>query len=117
MNKRIGKTILAIVVAVSIAMLPAAVGFAAGSKATDAAVSEPMPDCDHHHGMPSDTTHKRATDCASIAGCGLACFNFTGVTLSGLTFSAPPSAALKPVRLKNKVTSRMGSPPFRPPRS
>jgi hypothetical protein len=76
-----------------------------------------MPDCDHHHGMPSDTTQKTTDDGACMATCALHCFNFTGLNVSGIAFSAPVVAALKPVRLKNKVTSRMGSPPFRPPRS
>jgi hypothetical protein len=118
MNKRIGQTILALVLALSVAMLPAAVGFAAVSKTIDVAVSETMPDCDHHHhAAPSDQTKKTTDDSACMAACALNCFSFTATGFSGIAFSAPAGAALKPVRADTNLSSLMGSPPFRPPRS
>lgn len=118
MHKRIGRTIFAVLIALSVAMLPAAAGFAAGGKIAAVSVSEAVPNCDHHHhSLPSDTKQKSADDCASMAGCALKCFNFTGLAISGIAFSSPVSAELKPVHTSGDVSSRIGSAPFRPPRS
>src|ERR1039457_287995 len=113
---RIGRTIYAVLIAISVATLPTAVGFAAGvptAEATQVSAS----DCDHHHhNAPSDKTQKSATDCACMAGCALTCFGFTAPKFSGIAFTSLASAALKPVGASNHVSSQMGSPPFRPPR-
>ncbi len=118
MKIRIGQSILAIVVALSVATLPAAFGFAAGvTTATAISAVATLPDCDHRHNVPSDDTQKTADDSACMAACALKCFNFTAIGLSGIAFSSPASTALKPVRTSDNLASRMGSPPFRPPRS
>lgn len=118
MTLRIGRTIFAVLITLSVAVLPAAAGFATGGKIAAVSVSEAVPDCDHHHySLPSDTKQKNADDCASMAGCALKCFNFTELAISGIVFSSPVSAELKPVHRCGDVSSRMGSPPFRPPRS
>jgi len=118
MTPRIGRTIFAVLIGLSVATLPAATGFAASAAtATEMLASKAMPDCDHHHNAPSDKTQKTAGDCACMAACALTCFSFTAPGFSGITFSSPASAALKPVRTSTNVSSRMGSPPYRPPRS
>jgi len=118
MNLRIGRTIFAVLIGLSVATLPAATGFAANAAtATDVSASKAMPDCDHHHNAPSDKTQKTAGDCACMAACALTCFSFTAPGSSGITFSSPASTALKPVRTDTNVSSRMGSPSYRPPRS
>jgi hypothetical protein len=114
---RIGQTILVMVVALSVATLPATAGFAASSKTMEVSASETVPDCGHHHHAPSDKTQKTANDCASMAGCALKCFNFTGVTFSGIAFLSPVGAALEPLRVNDRVLSRTGGLPFRPPRA
>jgi hypothetical protein len=74
-----------------------------------------MPDCDHHnHATLPNKPQKAADDC--MAACALHCFNFTATNFSGIAFSLPASAALKPVRMNGAVSSLMGNPPFRPPR-
>ena len=116
---RIGRTIFTALVALSVATLPAAIGFAAGAT-TVMEISAPtaMPDCDHHHhNAPGGKTQKSMDDCASMAGCALKCFNFTGTILAGIAYSLSASAALKPVHASNIFASQMGSPPFRPPRA
>lgn len=113
---RIGQTIMAIVVALSVAMLPAAGGFAAGSYTMEVSAPEAMPDCEHHHHAPIDKTQKRTNDCASMAGCALKCFNFNGVTFSGVAFSSLAGAALDPIRVSDDISPRMDGLPFRPPR-
>lgn len=121
MNLRIGRTIVAVLISLAVATLPAATGFAAHvATATETSAAKAVPDCNHHqhhHSAPSDNTQKTAGDCACMAACALTCFSFTAPGFSGITFSPPASAALKLVRASTNVSSRTGSPPFRPPRS
>jgi hypothetical protein len=118
MHIHIGRIIFAVLVALSVATLPAANGFAAGmTPAMEMSASITMPDCDHHHAAPSNKTQKTGDDCGCMAACALTCFSFTATGFSGIAFSSPASAALKPVRTNTHVSSRMGSPPFRPPRA
>ena len=113
MTVRIGRAIIAGLIGLSVATLPMAAGFTAGVP-TSAATEISASDCDHHHSPPSDTTQKGADGC--MAACALNCFNFTATSLSGIVFSPPASVVLKPVRTRINVASRIGSPPFRPPR-
>lgn len=112
---------LAIVVALSVGMLPAAGGFAAISKAMSKTInmsaSEVMPDCEHHRHAPIDETQKRTNDCASMTGCALKCFNFTGATFSGIAFSPPAGIALDRNRASDDIPQPMDGLPFRPPRA
>ena len=116
MTIRIGRAIIAVLIGLSVATLPEAAGLVVGVP-TAAATQVSGPDCDNHHRAPSDTTQKTADDGGCIAACALNCFNFTATNFSGIVFSPPASAALKLVRTRVNVASRMGSPPFRPPRS
>jgi hypothetical protein len=113
---RRGRTILAMMVAFSVAMLPAAGGFAAASHMKEMSASAAMPDCGHHHHAPIDKTQKHTNDCASMAACALKCFNFTGITFAGLAFSSAAGAALDPIRVSDDIPARMEGLPFRPPR-
>ena len=117
MTIRIGRAIFVVLVSLSVATLPTAVGFATNMAptTTEISASETMPDCDHHHNVPSDKTQKTANDCACMAACALNCFNFTATGCSGIAYSPSASAAVKLVRTSSNVSSRMGSPPFRPP--
>jgi len=118
MTLRIGRTIFAVLIGLSVATLPAATGFAANvATATEMSASKAMPDCDHHHHAPSDKTQKTSGDCACMAACALTCFGFTAPGFTSITFASPASVVLKPVGTSTNVSSRMGSPPFRPPRS
>jgi hypothetical protein len=117
MNKRIGKAILAMIIALSVAILPATAGFAAGGNTAEVSASALAPDCDQRHDIPNNTTQKSTDGCDSMAGCALKCFTASIVGISGLTFSSSPSVAVEPVRMESKVTSRIGNPPFRPPRA
>ncbi|HEY6022679.1 MAG TPA: hypothetical protein VIV34_00705, partial [Pseudolabrys sp.] len=68
--------ILVIFVGLSVAVLPAAAGFAGAPHVAAASVS--MPDCDHHMHAPAGQTQKSDSDCMSIAGCVFHCFSVTG---------------------------------------
>jgi hypothetical protein len=115
--RAIGKAILALVVALSVATLPATAGFAANNRAMDATASVAMPDCEHHHHAPAPQKQNSADDSACVTACTLSCFGFTATGVSAIAFSPPASTALKPVHASNILASRMGSPPFRPPRA
>jgi hypothetical protein len=104
----VARILLALLVALSVAMLPAAGGAAMVQKPAETSVSEPMHDC-----CPGHTD--QAMDCASMAGCALKCFSFSGYVVSEL--GAPLMLArVLPVRASQAVHSRAVAPPFRPPR-
>jgi hypothetical protein len=117
MTRRLGRTILAIVLGLSVALLPATAGFAASAATMDMSASAAMPDCDHDHGAPGDKTQKPAHGCADMATCALNCFNFTATACSDIIFASPACAALKPVRTADKLPARTVGAPFRPPRA
>jgi uncharacterized protein involved in copper resistance len=135
---RIGRTILALLIALSVAMLPAEAG--AGSRssgpadmsgsdmsatdmpysdmsATDMAamdmtamdMSAMEGDCCPHKNNPCDN------DC-TMATCALKCFSFAGTAWSTIAF--PSSFAKLAVPFGGgPLSSQTGSPPFRPPRA
>jgi hypothetical protein len=114
----LGRTILAFMIALSVAMLPAAGGMAVASTAdvatmTDSSMADTaMMDCCPGSKMPFD---KAAGNCCAMAACALKCFGFSGTTFSDLVF--PPSkTTVEPSRVRQGFRSREGNPPFRPPR-
>jgi hypothetical protein len=112
---RIVRTILVLFVGVSVAMLPAAAGFAGAPKMAVASMS--MPDCDHHMHAPAGNTQKSDSNCISIAGCVLHCFSFTGVAAAAVAFAPVIGAAVQPLRASDHLSPQLGSLPFRPPRA
>jgi hypothetical protein len=118
-TQRIGRTILVMLLAAAIAALPALVNFASAAPAPNADVSAvtAMPDCDHHHGnMPNGHTQKTADGCAYPAGCAL-CFAFVAPGVSSVAYAVSFNIRLDPVLAATNISSLMGNPPFRPPRS
>jgi hypothetical protein len=131
---RIGRTILAVLIALSVAMLPAAAG--AGSRSSppvdvssDMATTD-MPssdmsaadmaamdmsamegDCCPHKANPCD----KADDCRTMATCVLKCFSFVGTAWSTIAFPSSFATLAAPFADKS-FPSQTGSPPFRPPR-
>ena len=111
----VGRTILAVVVAVSVAWLPAATGASVQLKSTDMtemSASEPMDDCCPHAVMPCD---KAMGDCASMAACMVNCLSYAGGMSSPLVYPVQ-LAALMPRFESGVLHSHTSSPPFRPPR-
>src|SRR5580704_9647267 len=127
---RITRTILALLVSLSVAILPAAGGAVALTLSTsdmaapqaisvDApeqasdpmAMAEPMDDCCDHGTMPCD----QGKNCASALMCAMHCFNFTTVAGSEIVFLPTVAAKVLPPA-DFAVPSRTGAPPFRPPR-
>jgi len=83
----IARTIIAFLIAVSVAMLPMAA--VACPKSAGAAVSPMADGCDSPQPKPGD---KAGGDCALMIGCALKCFNFSAAGAGG-------SRALRPSRL------------------
>jgi hypothetical protein len=110
---RIVKTILVIFVGVSVAVLPAAAGFAS----TPQMASVSVPDCDHHMHAPAGKTQKSDSDCISMAGCVFHCFSFTGIAAATVAFVPTIGAVLQPLRISHRLSPQIGSLPFRPPRA
>jgi hypothetical protein len=110
----IARTIIALLVAVSVALLPAVAGAAFALKPATAAA---MAGADNmHQGCPHSKPGKSMGDLASMADCALKCFSFSPSAGSPIAF--PPVLAglvLAPVSLA--VPAQAISPPFRPPRA
>jgi hypothetical protein len=119
-----GRTILALLIAVSVAMVPAAAGArlavkssdmsgkaAMDTSATDMFAMEDM-DCCPHKANPCD---KAMGDCGSMAACAFKCFSFAPTSFLSIVF--PSSSAKMPASIAiDSFSSQTGSPPFRPPR-
>lgn len=128
----VARTILVALIAVAVAAMPASTGFMLAGKASENAPTHAVPviqhviqiaaihpaampaDCDHHM-PPSDPGSKPTEDCASMAACVAHCFSYSGTVVPVIT-PAPIGSRLQPVAAAGLVTSRIGSPPFRPPR-
>jgi len=115
------RTILALLIALSVAVLPVARGVAAVAKSTDMthmmtmgdgdAVAMDDMDCCPHQANPGDKMDKSA--CMAI--CALACFTLGGTAVSTVVFPSH-QARLGPALNTNPLGSQTGRPPFRPPR-
>jgi hypothetical protein len=110
----IARTIVAFLIGLSVAILPAAASAGVSVKSLEAAgisTMEDMPDCCPRNANPCE---KGMDDCASMATCALKCFSFLG-TSAVIVF---PSAFARITASfgANPFSSQAGSAPFRPPR-
>jgi hypothetical protein len=110
----VGRTILALLVALSVAMLPAVGGAGVSAKSAEPADMSTIvetPDCCAHKANPCE---KAMDDCGTMATCALKCFGFAGAS-SIIVF--PSTFAKLPASFTgDPFSSQAGSPPFRPPR-
>jgi hypothetical protein len=111
----IARTIVTLLIALSVAILPAAASAGMSVKSLEAAgisTTEDMPDCCPHKANPCE---KAMDNCGSMATCALKCFSFVG-TSSIIVF---PSTFAKMTAsfAANPLSSQAGTPPFRPPRA
>jgi hypothetical protein len=118
----IGRAICVFLLAMAIAVLPLSAGFATaapGSALVTVSAVQVVPDCDHyqhHHGAPSGETQKPFDHGACVTGCAL-CFGFVGASVSEIAYGLPASSTVLPAPVSTDLSSLMGSPPFRPPRT
>jgi hypothetical protein len=111
----IGRTILALLIALSVAILPAAAAAGVSVKSLGAvgiSMTDDMSDCCPHKANPCG---KAMDECAAMATCALKCFSFAGTISATLIF---PSTFVKLAAsfAADRLSSQTGSPPFRPPR-
>ena len=110
------RTILALVTALSVVVLPAAGGAVVSSKshhATEMMAAGPMDDCCPYAANRCD---KAAHECGSMATCALHCFSFTGGQSSPLVYPRRIGHVVPTFESVGFYT-HTGSPPFRPPRA
>src|SRR6266536_4028569 len=109
----IARAILALVIALSVAILPATGGIAVAGHSAMSSAANGMSHSPCHHGSPTD---KAKNDCAAMAACGIHCFG-----VYGLVSSTPTpfvlAVAIEPSFSVHSFLPHAGSPPFRPPRS
>ena len=111
---RVARTILAFLVALSLATLPLAGAFAVPGDepmASDVVVASAH-DCCDHESMPADHVMK---ECQAAAGCSAKCFNFYAVVFSGVAIPSP-TGGTESRFASNPFYSQTASPPYRPPR-
>jgi hypothetical protein len=111
----IGRTIVALLIALSVAILPAAASAGMTVKSPEAAgisTAEGMPDCCPHKVNPCG---KVMDDCAAMATCALKCFSF--VETSAVIIFPSAFAKMTASFATDRFSSQTGSPPFRPPRA
>ena len=119
------RTILALLIAMSVAILPAAgaAPFKLKSQdATEMSASEPMYDEPMHDEPMHDCCPPAANpcdramdDCGTMATCALKCFSYSTGASSPLSFPLT-LASVMPLFESSDFHSQTGSPPFRPPR-
>src|SRR5262245_34415038 len=110
------RTILAFLIALSVALLPPMGTAGVNSKShdmTEMSAVEPMDDCCPHAANPCD---KADGQCSSMAACTINCLSFTGGASSPFIYPLTLAALLPPFE-GGVLLSQIGSPPFRPPRA
>jgi hypothetical protein len=114
------RTIWALLIAASVALLPAAGAAAFKLKSQDATEMSaggsmhdgPMHDCCPPAANPCD---KAMDDCGTMATCAMKCFSSSTVASSPLSFPLELAGVMSPFE-SSDFHSQTGSPPFRPPR-
>jgi hypothetical protein len=129
---RIGRTILAYLVATSLAMLPMAGAFVVPSDETiisDVVAGTAHEGCDHQSIASEEVVVASAHDCCdqsvpadhlmkgcdASAGCTAKCFSFVALVFSGVAVPSPVGGTGSHF-VSKPFYSQTASPPYRPPR-
>jgi hypothetical protein len=115
---KLARTLMALLIALSVALLPGAAGAGVGVKSADTSADVTDMSAMGHDCCPpkADPCDKTMGDCSSMAACALKCFSFSATLFSTVVFpSFLPSVA--PPFESRLFRSQIGSPPFRPPRA
>ena len=118
----VARTIMAFVMALSLAMLPAAGLVPVGAKSSEAAATFEAPvsaemaavtdDCCPDHAKPCEQGSDR---CASMASCAHQSFSISNVAVSQFVYPLVPGGRLFAL-VEPAIPLQTGSAPFRPPR-
>ena len=109
------RTIVAFLVALSLATLPLAGAFAVPKDEVTApeVAAVQMHDCCDPEDMPPGSPMKA---CQASAGCAAKCFSFFAIALAGATIF-PLARGTDSLFASDPVRAQSASPPFRPPRA
>ena len=117
----VARTIMGLVMALSLALLPATGSVSAGAKSSEAAatfeapvsaeMSAAMDDCCPDHTKSCDQGDR----CPSMASCAHQSFSISNVAVSQFVYPSVPSGQLFAL-VEPAIPVHTGSPPFRPPR-
>jgi len=114
----IGRVILAVVIAISVAMLPVAGSAAASTKSpetatmsADMSMMDDMSDCCPNHAEPCDKAISNCTACCVSNYIAIPARDASFVTLP------MPDGSVVPRLASNPFSSQPSNPPFRPPRT
>jgi hypothetical protein len=106
------RTILVALIALSVAMLPVAGGFAL-TASHDATFSASHSDC-CHQGKPCE---KEMDGCGSTAACAVKCFGFSGVSVESFAIALRAPVSQRPDAVPSDLRSTSENPPLPPPRA
>jgi hypothetical protein len=106
------RAILVAVVALAVAVLPVEGGMVRAEAAGMSATAMPSDCCPH----TKPCEKKTADDCGSTAGCALKCFNFSGISVSGVVAKLNAVATVHPALAGVSSRSNPTAPPLPPPR-
>ena len=112
---RLTRTIVGMLVAAAIALLPAAAGIAAPRSEMIVTIVTTSHHCCDGEDMPMQKP-MGMKDCQSSAGCAFKCFGLYNVSFTGPVLQAPPSDVPHTALVQIPDTVRTG-PPLRPPRA
>jgi hypothetical protein len=114
---RAARTFMAVLLALSVALLPMAASMAAPAAPQPAAAASV--DCDHHqHGHALPQKAPPVSDhCLVMASCGLCCVTLTGIGIAEPVQYSRIAATLDPEHLSGPPPSWAMAAPFRPPRA
>lgn len=112
---RLARIAFLVLAALSVTVFPMVPSHTAHAKANDLVASAGPSDCGDHHGRQANGTP--GVGCMAMAGCAVACSVSFATPVSTAAFSLAAGAAPSPVLVDPGIASKIGSPPFRPPRS
>lgn len=113
-DMHLARAIFVLVVALSLAMLPAAGAFASVAKHGSSAVSESMSDCAHHSGQDRSNDKADHTSCA--VACAGMCWGQSNAAAYPVQFTLLGGSPIPQIVSDDATGPHDASPPFRPPR-
>jgi hypothetical protein len=106
------RSLIALLIAVAVALLPATLGSGRAVASADAAMSATMEDCCPDAGAPCNQT---ADTCPFMAACALKNFSFAGHNTAGGKRPLVRASVFAP-DVSARLPSHLRSPPLQPPR-
>ena len=110
----LARTIFILVVALSLALLPAAGAFASMAKHGSSAVSQSMSDCSQHDAQDQS---KKADDAACAMACAGMCWGNSNAAAQSLQIVLFGGSPIPQIVSDDATGPHEAVPPFRPPRS